>query len=207
MSANATASIEQVRQALARPLPGLPAMLPMIPPDRRADLYRYLTPPPCRHAGALLLLYPLAGSLHFLLTRRAESVEAHKGQISLPGGAQEDGESLQATALREAFEEVGVDPAKVEMLGSLSPVYIPPSNFYLHPFVGYMARKPDYNAFAGEVAELIEMPLGDLLEAKAVEEDWVIQGQPRRVPFYAFGPHKVWGATAMVLAEFAAALL
>lgn len=181
--------------------------MPMIPLDRRPLLERYLTMPACRHAGALLLLYPREGALHFPLTRRTESVETHKGQISLPGGSQENGESLEQTALREAQEEVGADPAQVEVLGALSPVYIPPSNFCLHPFVGYTQYRPDFQMFAAEVAEIIEAPLAALLDpASAREEDWDVQGQTRHVPFYQIGPHKVWGATAMVLAEFAAVL-
>ncbi len=202
---NLQPTIEQIKHALSQPLPGLAAMLPMIPADRRPFLDQYRTLPPCRHAGALLLLYPHNGDWHFPLTRRTDSVEVHKGQISLPGGAQEEGETAQETALREAHEEIGLDPASVELLGALSTVYIPPSNFCLHPFVGYTPRRPAFQTFAGEVAELLEASLAALLDpANAREEDWVLQGQTRRVPFYQLGPHRVWGATAMILAEFVA---
>lgn len=204
---NATTNIEHIKRAFERPLPGLAAMLPMIPADRRAMLERYLTPPPCRQAAALLLLYPQDAQWYFPLTRRAESLETHKGQISLPGGSQEEGESLEQAALREAREEVGVDPARVQILGALSPIYIPPSNFCLHPFVGHIQRRPEFRALADEVAEIIEAPLAALLDpANAREQDWSLQGQIRRVPFYQIGRCQVWGATAMVLAEFAAML-
>ncbi len=201
--------IEHIRQAMARPLPGVAAMLAMVPSDRRANLERFLNPPPCRHAAALLLLYPHCGQLHMPLTRRTESVETHKGQISLPGGAQEDGESLPEAALREAHEEVGVNPVHIQLMGALSPVYIPPSNFCLHPFVGYVAQRPEFCAFAPEVAELIETPLSVLLDPAARrEEEWPASppnsSPTRRVPFYQVGAHKVWGATAMILAEFIA---
>lgn len=200
-------NIETIQKALARPLPGLAAIIRMIPSDRRANLDKYLNPPECRRAAALLLLYPHNGEWYFPLTRRTDSVETHKGQISLPGGAREGNESLQETALREAQEEVGADPAQIQVLGALSWIYIPPSNFCLHPFVGYTPRRPAFQTFAGEVAELIEAPLADLLDpTNAREEDWPFQGQTRRVPFYQIGPHKVWGATAMILAEFAAVL-
>jgi len=205
---NPSPSVNDIKQVLAaQPLPGLAAMLRMIPHDRRDDLERYLTPPPCRHAGALILLYQHNSAWYFPLTRRTESVETHKGQISLPGGSQEDSETLQETALREAQEEIGTDPAQIEVLGALSPVYIPPSNFCLHPFVGYTQHRPEFKTFAGEVAELIEAPLAALLDpANAREEEWIFQGQARRVPFYQIGQHKVWGATAIVLAEFEAVL-
>jgi 8-oxo-dGTP pyrophosphatase MutT (NUDIX family) len=197
--------IEKLQLALAQPLPGLAAIMEMVPSYRRADLERYLTPPTCRHASALILLYPHNGDWHLPLTRRTESVETHKGQISLPGGAQEANETLQQTALREAYEEIGVNPAQVAVLGGLSPIYIPPSNFCLHPFVAHTPRRPDFQIVPAEVAELIEAPLAVLLDpANRHEEDWVIQAQTRRIAFYQVDSHKVWGATAMALAEFLA---
>ncbi|MBN1887972.1 MAG: CoA pyrophosphatase [Thermoflexales bacterium] len=204
---NLIPDVATIKQALAQPLPGLAAILPMLPPHRRADLARQLAPPTCRQAAALVLLYPHDGEWHLPLTRRTDSVETHKGQISLPGGAQEEGESFQETALREAHEELAVDPAQVEILGGLSPIYIPPSNFYLHPFVACAARRPAFRPLPGEVAELIETPLAALSDpANLREEDWLVQGQAARVPFYQLGSHKVWGATAMVLAELVVVL-
>jgi len=130
-----------------------------------------------------------------------------KGQISLPGGSQENGESLCQTALREAQEEVGVDITAVEVIGQLSRLYVPPSNFCIQPFVGYVAQRPDFQIEAVEVAELIEAPLDALLDpATTCVEDWEIRGGVWPIPFYQFGPHKVWGATAMILAEFVAML-
>jgi len=145
--------------------------------------------------------------LYFPLTRRPESVEYHKGQISLPGGAQENGESLCQTALREAQEEIGVTASSVELIGPLTFVYVPPSNFCIQPYVGYLPRHPEFHLAADEVAELIEAPLAALLDpAKARIEDWEIRGGIWPIPFYQFGPHKVWGATAMILAELVAML-
>src|SRR5512136_1100326 len=122
-------TIDDVRRALTRPLPGLEAQARMAPPYRKGDIDKMLNPPACRQAGVLVLLYPLDGRLCFPLTRRPDSVEFHKGQISLPGGSQEEGESLGQTALREAQEEIGVDAARVELIGRLSRLYVPPSNF------------------------------------------------------------------------------
>lgn len=200
-------TIDDVRLALQRPLPGLAAQVRMAPPYRRDQIAEMLNPPAPRLAGVLVVLYPHDGQLHFPLTRRPNHVEFHKGQISLPGGAQEEGESLSQTALREAQEEIGVKASDVEVLGKLTPLYVPPSNFYIHPFVGYMARRLDFKLEATEVAELFEAPLAALLDPATVrEEDWEIRGGIWRIPFYQFGPHQVWGVTAMVLAEFAAIL-
>jgi 8-oxo-dGTP pyrophosphatase MutT (NUDIX family) len=200
-------TIDDVRRAMKRPLLGLEAQARMAPPYRREQIKVMLNPPACKHAGVLILLYPLDGRLCFPLTRRPDSVEYHKGQISLPGGSQENGESLRQTALREAQEEVGVGALTIEVIGPLSQLYVPPSNFCILPFVGYVARRPDFKIAVAEVAELIEAPLDALLDPATVHvEDWELRGEIWPIPFYQFGPHKVWGATAMILSEFAVLL-
>ncbi len=161
----------------------------------------------CRRAGVLLLLYPGVDGLCLVLTRRTESVQSHQGQISLPGGSLEPGETAVEAAVREANEELAVDPGALTILGSLSPLYIPPSGFCIYPVVGYAARRPAFVPFDVEVAEVIEEPLDHLLDdAACAEEVRQLRGQAVRVPFYRIGDHKVWGATAMVLCEFVAAL-
>jgi len=195
--------IDGVRRALQRPLPGLSAQARMAPPYRREIVGTILNPPAdCKEAGVLVLLYPHGGELRFPLTRRPEHVEFHKGQISLPGGSRENAEPLRQTALRETQEEIGVQTGAVEVLGELSPLFVPPSNFCVRPFVGYVAHRPDFRLETVEVAELIEAPLAALLDPATIrEEDWEIHDGIWRIPFYQFGPHKVWGATAMILAE------
>jgi 8-oxo-dGTP pyrophosphatase MutT (NUDIX family) len=200
-------TIDDVRRAMQRPLLGLEAQARMAPPYRRDQIEVMSNPPACKHAGVLILLYPLEGRWCFPLTQRPDSVEYHKGQISLPGGSQENGESLRQTALREAQEEVGVDAATIEVIGPLSRLYVPPSNFCIQPFVGCVAHRPNFEIKPVEVAELIEAPLDALLDPATVRvEDWELRGGIWPIPFYQFGPHKVWGATAMILSEFVALL-
>jgi len=162
----------------------------------------------CRRAGVLVLFYPLDGELCLVLTRRTDAVDTHRGQISLPGGSMDPGEDGVAAALREAWEELAVDTGSLEVLGELSPLYIPPSGYCIYPVVAYAAERPSFVPNPGEVAEVLEVSLAHLLDpATRGEETWPIRGQDVRVPFYRAGHHKVWGATAMVLCELLALIL
>lgn len=201
------APIERLRAALARPLPGLPIQMGMAP-QPRPGTERILDPfLDCRRAAVLALFYPCDHEVCLVLTRRTDALETHKGQISLPGGSMDPGEDVDTAARREALEELAVDPATIDVLGQLSPLYIPPSGFCIYPVVGYTPSRPVFQPNPTEVAEVIEAPLR-LLAAPATrcEEVWSIRGADVRVPFYAVGPHKVWGATAMVLCELLALL-
>ena len=197
---------EQIEAALRQPLPGLAAMA------RMAPIPRPLAPPTPTHrpreGGVLVLLYPQgdAGELYLVLTRRTDRLATHRGQISFPGGSV-DPEDLSTahTALREACEEIGACQAELHLIGDLTPLYIPPSDFRIYPHVAYAPCRPEFHPQPDEVAELLEAPLSHFLsDAHTGLETWLIQGEPRQVPFYLVGGHKVWGATAMVLAELAA---
>lgn len=193
--------IERVRAAMRGPLPGFEAQLTMAPRPRP------FSPPPGvepRQAGVLLILYPIHGVLHLVLTVRTSDLNHHSGQVSLPGGGWEEGDaSLQETALREAQEEIGIATDGLELLGPLTTIYVPPSNNMVHPFVVYSPQRPTFHPDPKEVAELLDVPLHLFLDpATRREEDWTWRGAPLHVPFYSVGEHKVWGATAIILAEF-----
>ncbi|HSM54932.1 MAG TPA: CoA pyrophosphatase [Candidatus Sulfomarinibacteraceae bacterium] len=156
-----------------------------------------------RQGAVLLLLYNKSDQIYLVLTRRRDDLPTHAGQVALPGGRREGAETLQQTALREAYEEVGVEMGSITILGGLTPLYVAPSDFELHPFVGWHRRTPGFVAQPDEVAEIIEAPLYALLRSDAREEEmWERYGIPIQVPFFRIGPHKVWGATAMILSEF-----
>ncbi len=199
-------TVENIRAALQKPLPGLAAQIKLAPAYRVESL-RNTPPADARAAGVLILLYPRDGTWHFPLMKRVEDGLVHSGQISLPGGSQETGESLRETALREACEEIGAACADVDVLGQLSAIYIPPSNFLVTPTVGYTLTRPDFRCDPREVAELIEVPLSRLFDRDVVKrEPWSLRGLTVEVPFYQIGSHKVWGATAMILSEFSMVL-
>ena len=158
-----------------------------------------------RIGAVLLLLYRHARELHLVLTRRRDDLPAHAGQISFPGGRQEETETLLEAALRETAEEIGVPETAVDPLGQLTPIYIPPSGFMVHPFVGWYkpAKRPTFLPAINEVAEIIEVPLLHLLDPAIItEEPWDFRGHQIIVPYFALNGHKVWGATAIMLSEF-----
>lgn len=158
-----------------------------------------------RLGGVLLLLYCKNDELYIILTRRRDDLNSHAGQMSFPGGQRDHGETLLMTALRETHEEVGITSGMLEVLGQLTTLYIPPSDFEVHPYVAWHknGRRPDFSPNPDEVAEIIEMPLRDFFDpALRGEEPWEFRGHSMIVPFYRAGNYKVWGATAMMLSEF-----
>lgn len=199
---NDLAALERrLADALAGPLPGGEAHVLMAPRPRLGWRPGGL-PTDGRDAAALLLLYPVEGSPHLLLTRRTDTLPTHRGQISLPGGRIEPGESREQAALREAHEEIGLDPADLRLLGSLSPLHIPVSGFVLHPVVAVLDRRQDWRPLEREVAEILEPPLHTLWQPDTIRvENWTIQNESFVVPSFQLDGDQVWGATAMVLAE------
>jgi 8-oxo-dGTP pyrophosphatase MutT (NUDIX family) len=195
----------RIRAALQLPLPGWAAQSRMLPIPRGA---RQSTAPP-RPGAVLLALVAGPAGPSILLTLRASSTRQHAGQIALPGGALDRGDaSLWATALREAHEEIGLAAEAVELLGALTPLYVPTSNYCVHPFVGWVALRPAaWRLSPAEVAAMLELPLASLLRREARgEETWRVGARDVRVPFYRAGVHAVWGATAMILSELEVAL-
>ncbi len=158
-----------------------------------------------RIGGVLLLLYCHQNELHLVLTKRRDDLNSHAGQISFPGGSRENNESLQMTALRETQEEIGIQETAVTILGSLSTIYIHPSDFKVHPFVGWVhsQQQPQFIPDPNEVAQILEIPLVHLFDSSTrQEEPRNIGGHQFMIPFFNFGGHKVWGATAIMLSEF-----
>ena len=184
-------------------LPGFAAQKRMAPAMRGTPITPLKT---ARQASVLALLYPVGGELHLLyIQRTSPKRDRHAGQISFPGGSVDPGDQNAAhTALRELEEEVGIPESSVEIIGRLSPLYIPISNFMVDPFVGWMAERPTFVLQESEVARILELPFADFFAPAAQRSG------PRKLvngmtlpdtPYWFVGGEEIWGATAMMTAE------
>jgi 8-oxo-dGTP pyrophosphatase MutT (NUDIX family) len=203
--------IARLDSALARPLPGIDAHA-RLAPRPRPDWPAGFNPARIRHAAGLLLLVPAdtrpstRSPAHVILTVRADGVR-HGGQVSLPGGVVEPGETFEQAALREAHEEIGLNAGHVRVLGALTPIDIPVSGFRLHPFVAAASRPLILAPADGEVARILEVDVDALMDPARIAWRTVTRAEAAvRVPMILAGGAEVWGATAMVLAEFLALL-
>ena len=197
--------IARLRATFQGPLPGLEVCMEMAPQNPRHLRVEAAREKGCREGAVLILLYPYENDIYTLLTVRSSTLRTHSGQISLPGGRIDSGESATETALRETHEELGIPPATISIVGALTQVYIPPSNYCLAPLVGFMNVRPEIRPNPDEVAAVIELPARHLVgAANRVVEDWMIEGEPRKIPYFLFNEYKIWGATAIILSEFAA---
>lgn len=162
-----------------------------------------LEDPALRCAAVLLPLLCKDGQWHVLVTQRTELVETHKGQISFPGGACDPGDTgLEATALREACEEIGLAPEQIEVLGALDD-FPSVTYFAVTPFVGVIPYPFPYQLERQEVAAVVEVPLAFLREpGRLRKEVWERNGQPHDVYFWDYGDYTIWGLTARILKHF-----
>ncbi len=196
--------LQHLSHRLSEPLPGVSVQFEM------AGVYRQPVPPPAdaRQSAVMVLLYPHSDDLHFVLIQRSatHNDDKHKGQIGLPGGKHEEVDvNFLQTALRELEEEIGVISNHVQVLGALTPIYIPVSGFQVHPFVGFLPERPSFTLQDTEVVGMIEAPLTWLknggnkqLRPIRINSEVVLKD----IPCFVIEHHVIWGATAMMLNEF-----
>ena len=193
-----------LQQRLTEPLPGRDAQLKMSSMKRIRQLLKFAVPAHARSSAVLILLYPLHGTTGLVLMQRPEYPGVHGGQISLPGGKYEEGDAdSEATALREAKEEIGVNVQSIHILGRLTPLYIPPSNFLVTPVIGMSKERPVFHPDPEEVSGVIEIRVEDLLDDRLLQTRSIRIGTELtlKAPAYCINGHVIWGATAMILSE------
>jgi 8-oxo-dGTP pyrophosphatase MutT (NUDIX family) len=196
---------DKLVQALTDPLPGVVSQMKMVPAIRQKEMEKRSWDNSARKAAVLICFYPDGEEdIHLALIRRNDYDGVHSGQISFPGGKyEEDDRDLTHTALREAEEETNILMKSVDVLGEITSVYIPPSNFIVSPVVGCTPKKPDFIAEKSEVQEILSISIKDLLDPANRQ----VKDIPHReyniidVPCFYIQGHIIWGATAMILSE------
>ena len=199
-------SMEYLHQKLKLPLPGWEGHKGMAPDFRQEELERMRDKMgQARQSAVLILLYEKDGQLTFPCIQRAAYDGIHSGQISLPGGQREESDpDFSYTALRETQEEIGVPMEQIKLLGQLSDLYIPPSNFLVKVFVGYSKIIPVFIPDPTEVDRVVEVPLNDLMISENIKRKVFYRssdGKEKTAPYFDVAGVEIWGATAMVLGE------
>lgn len=188
------------------PLPAETSQFKMSPPFRKEFVSRYKEAMKnAKRAGVLAMFYPNSSyetQLALILRKTYKGV--HSAQIGFPGGKYEDEDkTLKNTAIRETYEEIGVDKHEIEIIKQMTEVYIPPSNFYVQPFIGITHQTPKFIKQEEEVEDILEVPLHHFLDENNVVNKIVATSYTVKVevPAYELNGHVVWGATAMMLSE------
>jgi 8-oxo-dGTP pyrophosphatase MutT (NUDIX family) len=198
--------VAELEAALRRPLPGAAAHALMAPRPRRNWPPGFPTER-IRQAAGLLLIFPIDQRPHIVLTVRSHTLDRHGGQVSLPGGAIEPGETAEQAAFREAREEVGLSVDRIRSLGALTPIDIPISGFRLQPIVAAADERPELWPADGEVARILEPAVDSLMDpGRIVWRSMTREGRSLEFPAFLASDVEIWGATAMVLAELLALL-
>jgi 8-oxo-dGTP pyrophosphatase MutT (NUDIX family) len=196
--------LELLRHLLQNTLPGMEGQLPMAPLPIERERFALGEKGDTRKGAVLFLLYPEGKNCLLPFIKRPVYDGVHSGQIGLPGGKFEEGDAdLQATALRETGEELGVNPNDIKVLGGLSKLYIPPSNFTVHPYLGYVNYTPEFTPDPREVDRLIVCDFKELMDQaiRKQKEIELANGQIIQAPYFDIHGEVLWGATAMMLSE------
>lgn len=193
----------RLKNEILRGLPGIEVQWQMASSDRLVKNFPRVPGKDAQIAAVLVLLYPHMDSVYTVFIQRPEYNGIHSGQISFPGGRKESSdENIVQTALRETCEEIGVDSGKISVIGTLTPLYIPVSNMFVTPVVGWSSLRPVFNNHSDEVVFLIEAEIARFLQPAIIRsKPFEIHGQMIDIKYFDYEGHVIWGATAMMLNE------
>jgi len=195
---------QRLADRLKNPLPGSVAHEPLraTPIGLIKPTFEHKVVP--KPGSVMILLYEEDGKIFFPLTKRPDYLGTHGGQISLPGGKAEPGETIFETALREAEEEIGIHASNIEIIGTLSEFFVIPSNFMVTPVVGFLRDRADFIPDPKEVVKILHGSLDELIKDDAVQTKEILAAKlfPMLAPYFEIENEIVWGATAMILNEF-----
>ena len=200
--------IAELHTALPNRKGGLEAQLLMAPSFREEELIKRDPEVTSKKSAVLVLLNPYSSKLSLIITKRSSKLNSHRGQVSFPGGkVDETDKNITETALRETDEEIGIQAKDIQVIGYLTKLYVPPSNFDITPVVAILKKAPDYAINDDEVESVVEVPIQDLLDNSNILEKPFFKtssGIDRVAPYYDVMGLEIWGATAMIISEFIA---
>ena len=190
----------KIKELLQQPLPGKFSHQKMLPTGRKlsADVNDLKG---AKHSGVMMLLFYIDNNLHVLLIKRPSHMKHHAGQVAMPGGRVEPGETSLESALRETWEEIGIKADAIKILGVLSDLYVEVSRFLIHPHVGLIENADTVQINKQEVEKLIAFPFNKIKQGIDESEIETITGK-LKVPCYKYDNEIIWGATSMILTEF-----
>jgi 8-oxo-dGTP pyrophosphatase MutT (NUDIX family) len=196
----------ELQQKLSNPLTGAISHMKMASQHRAKNFNNDTVDiPNAKKSAVLILFFHDDGILKMIVIRRSQYVGIHSGQIAFPGGRfEEEDKDVMTTALREIHEEIGIPEEKIEIIGRLSDIYVPPSNFLISVFVGYLSERPIYKIQEREVDEIIEIPFDDFFKPDVIKEkDFYVNSikAVSKAPYFDVTNAEIWGASAMVISE------
>jgi 8-oxo-dGTP pyrophosphatase MutT (NUDIX family) len=195
--------IDNLKSEILKGLPGTEVQWQMASSDRMMKDFPRIPGSDARVAAVLILLYPHLGTIHTVFMQRPEYDGVHGGQISFPGGKKEScDDTIIDTAIREANEEIGIDPSAINVIDTLTPLFIPVSNMIVTPVIGWAASKPSFTHHEKEVVFLFDADLRRFLDRSLIKTKPLnLRGEIINVKYFDYNGNVIWGATAMILNE------
>jgi len=197
--------IRALKNRFLAPMPGWDAQSRLEPEIRKQLRKEASQHAKAKESAVLLLLLFEDNELKLIFIKRSDYVGVHSGQIAFPGGKFEESDtSLFETAIRETEEEIGIPPSEIEFIGQLTTLYVPPSNFNINPYVGFLKTTPNFQIDYKEVAEVFSVPVNNFLNDDCIQQKTITLGDGSEllIPYYAIQSYTIWGATSMILNEF-----